>query len=339
VPGAAPAGEVLGPGNFIHAVSNLDKSVDFYHDVIGLDLPRGRGVNGAPPPPPVEAPRPFIATPEILRLYNAVGAQFRTTTPVIPASAMRPELVEFKDVDLKPVHPRFVDPGASNFIFTVKDIGAVMERVKKFGTPVVTAGGEPIAIESDHGKARAVVIKDPDGFYIELIQPDTLPDSAAQVTGNIIDVGFGFTVENTDRMVHVFKDGLGFTPQTGSFSKDKTRLSLFGAPSGSQVKRTTALVPGSALQVEFLEFKGVDGKPVHGQQHDPGAAVLRLRVRDADSAIKSLADTGVKVVTADGTPIALGNNRFAITSAPDNLFVQVLQAAPRPAQAAPRPPQ
>src|SRR5580658_6214203 len=77
-PPAAPAGEVLGPGNFIHAVSNLDNSMDFYVNVIGLDLQRGRGgPNGAPPPPPV-IPRPFIATPEILRLYNAGDAQFRT---------------------------------------------------------------------------------------------------------------------------------------------------------------------------------------------------------------------------------------------------------------------
>lgn len=34
----APAGEVIGAGNFIHVVSNLDNSLAFYHDVIGLDL-------------------------------------------------------------------------------------------------------------------------------------------------------------------------------------------------------------------------------------------------------------------------------------------------------------
>lgn len=335
-PPAAPPGEVLGPGNFIHAVSNLDNSMDFYVNVIGLDLPRGRGRNGATPPPPV-IPRPFISTPEILRLYNSPAEQYRAATAnVARVSPMGAELAEFKETDLKPVKPRFVDPGASNFIFTVKDIDAVMERVKKSGTPVVTAGGEPVTINGDHGKVRAVVVKDPDGFFIELVQPETLPDNAAQVAGNIVDVGFGFTVNNTDKMVHVFKDGLGFNLQTGAFTSDKTRLSLMGAPSGSQVRRTVGYVPGSSLQIEFLEFKGVDGKPVHSTQHDPGAAVLRLRVRDMDSILKSLDAVGVKVASAGGVPVALGGanvtngQHAAITSAPDNLFVQVLAAPPRP---------
>jgi predicted enzyme related to lactoylglutathione lyase len=334
-PAAAPAGEVLGPGNFIHVVSNLDNSLAFYHDVIGLEIQRAGGARGNAAPAPPDAPRPYIATPEILRLYDSVGAQYRAGAAMIQESPMRAELVEFKDVDRKPVQPRFVDPGASNFILTVRDIGAVMERVKKSGTPVVTAGGEPVTIDGDRGKVRAVVVKDPDGFFVELVQPETLPDGAAQSSNNVIDIGFGFTVENTDRMVHVFKDALGFAPQTGSFGSDKARMSLVAAPAGSQFRRTTALVPGSSLQVEFLEFRGVDGKPVHSVPHDPGSAVLRLRIRDMDSMVKNLAATGVKVASTEGVPVFVGNpngggQRFAITSAPDNLFVQVVQQVQRP---------
>src|SRR5580698_10452589 len=33
---ADPAGEVLAPGNFIHVVANLDKTIAFHHDVLGL---------------------------------------------------------------------------------------------------------------------------------------------------------------------------------------------------------------------------------------------------------------------------------------------------------------
>jgi catechol 2,3-dioxygenase-like lactoylglutathione lyase family enzyme len=335
VPAAAPAGEVVGPGNFIHVVSNLDNSLAFYHDVIGMELQRAGGARGNAAPAPVpDAPRPYITTPEILRLYNSVGAQFRVSAAMVQESPMRAELIEFKDVERKPVRPRFVDPGASNFILTVRDIGAIMERVKKSGTPVVTAGGEPITIDGERGKARAVVVKDPDGFFVELVQPETLPENAAQSSNNILNIGFGFTVENTDRMVHVFKDALGFTPQTGAFTPDKARLNLVGAPAGAQFRRTTALIPGSSLQVEFLEFKGVDGKAVHSGTHDPGSAVLRLRIKDMDSMVKSLAATGVTVASADGVPVLLGNangggQRFAITSAPDNLFVQVVQQVQR----------
>jgi hypothetical protein len=335
-PAAAPAGDVLGPGNFIHVVSNVDNSLAFYHDVIGLDLQRPGGARGnaAPAPPPPDAPRPFIATPEILRLYGSVGAQYRTGTAMIQESPMRAELVEFKDVERKPVQPRFVDPGASNFILTVKDLSPIMERVKKSGTPVVTRGGEPVNLDGPRGKARAVIVKDPDGFFVELIQPETLPENAAQSSNNVIDINFGFTVENTDRMVRVFKDGLGFTPQTEQFSSDTARLNLVAAPAGSQFRRTTALVPGSSLRVELIEFKGVDGKAVHSVPHDPGSAVLRLRIKDMDSTIRNLNSVGVQVASTDGVPVFVGNQngggqRFAITSAPDNLFVQVIQQVQR----------
>ena len=36
---------VLGVGNFIHVVANLDKSIEFYHEALGLEM------TGAPGPP------------------------------------------------------------------------------------------------------------------------------------------------------------------------------------------------------------------------------------------------------------------------------------------------
>src|SRR5271169_4822714 len=32
--------EVIGAGNFIHKVASLDKSLEFYHDVLGMELQR-----------------------------------------------------------------------------------------------------------------------------------------------------------------------------------------------------------------------------------------------------------------------------------------------------------
>jgi hypothetical protein len=84
--------------------------------------------------------------------------------------------------------------------------------------------------------------------------------------------------------------------------------------------------------VQFLEFKGIDRKPVHSRPQDPGSAVLRLVVREADSTVKLLDAAGVKVASAEGQivklPGANANLQAAIVAAPDNLFVQVLQTAP-----------
>src|SRR3954447_8537789 len=87
---------VIGVGNFIHAVADVEQSVAFYRDALGMEM---QVAPNAPPPP---GPRPFIATPEILRLYDSVGAQYRTGTTLVQGSPMRAELVEFKDIERKP---------------------------------------------------------------------------------------------------------------------------------------------------------------------------------------------------------------------------------------------
>jgi catechol 2,3-dioxygenase-like lactoylglutathione lyase family enzyme len=317
-------GQVIGAGNFIHNVSNLDKSLEFYHDVLGMELQRAAGGQASVTP----GPRPFLTTPEILNLYNAGGGQYRVGTTLVPESPMRAELAEFKDVERKVVQPRIQDPGASIYILTVRDLAPVMTRVKQDRATVATTGGEPVTLADG---TRAILLKDPDGFFVELQQRNPAPVTKAPADSNFLEVSFAFVVSDMSRMVHVFKDGLGFEPRTGAFVKDKTQSKLFGI-SGAQIRRATALVPGTSFQVEFIEFKGLDRKPVHGRPQDPGAVVLRLVVRDADSAVKKLEAVGVNVASAGGQVVSIpganARSRAAITAAPDNLFVQLFQPAP-----------
>ena len=79
------------------------------------------------------------------------------------------ELVEFANVDRKAVHRRYQDPGAVTLILIVRDIDAAFAPLKKAGVPVVTAGGAPIAMSTTN-KTRAVIVQDPDGHFVELVQ-------------------------------------------------------------------------------------------------------------------------------------------------------------------------
>jgi hypothetical protein len=238
---------------------------------------------------------------------------------------MRAELVEYKGIDRKPVRPRIQDPGASIFVLKVRDLAPVLARIKKSTATMVTTGGEPVLLADG---SKAVLVQDPDGFFVEVVQRSPEPATKAPVDANFIGVSFAFTVSDADQMAHVFRDALGFMPQTGTFVKDKAQAKLLGMRP-AQIRRTTAMVPGTSFQVEFMEFKGVDRKPVHSRPQDPGSAVLRLVVRDADATVESLDSAGVKVASAGGQIVKLpGNNanlKAAITSAPDNLFIQVLQ--------------
>jgi hypothetical protein len=325
-----PAGHVVGAGNFIHVVADADKSQAFYQDIIGSDAQGGRAGAAATPPP---AQRPWTDRADVLRLYNAVNVkQFRNGGAGVPEQPMRVEIMEFADPSRTAVHPRFQDPGAATIVFTVRDLDAVLARVKQNNVPIVSAGGNPVTTSTADGASmRALIVKDPDGFYVELVQRTPMPPSTAPPERNVIDVGFAFTVSDTTRMMRVFQEALGFHVDSSAFRADQPLLSLAGIRGqGVEVRRTTTVVPGSSTRLEFFEFKNVDRKAVaQTTTRDPGTAVLRLRVKDIDDMIQRLAAVGVTVTSAGGKPIDVTINtssqRFAITSAPDNLFIQIVQ--------------
>ena len=312
---------VIGSGSFSPIVKDLDKSLDFYSDLLGVNAPG-------------TAPRPFGTDSALLNFLGKPADEVRFQSLRIPGSTLSVEIVDFKDADRKPLQPRLQDPGAVRLILLVRDIDTLLAHLKQKGVPVVTARGTPVNITQSSGKARAAIVKDPDGFFIELMQPETLPETNAPTASNVIGARFGLTVSDTDQTMRVYRDLLGFQPQIdASFTTDKASNDLMATPN-AQVRRSTSLVPGSALQVEFVEFKGIDRKPIGARIQDPGATRLQLRVKDADSAVKTLVSAGGTVVTTGGNggPIDMRGLRVALVRELNNLFLVIMaQGAPQPA--------
>jgi predicted enzyme related to lactoylglutathione lyase len=218
-------------------------------------------------------------------------------------------------------------------ILLVRDLDRLFERLKKDGVPVVTVGGAPVNIAGPGDKGRGVVIKDPDGFHIALVQLDPLPQTIAPDSSNVIGARFELTVADTDQAMRTYRDVLGFEPSSRGFVSDTTLNNLLNTPN-AQVRRTTAQVPGSFLVVEFLEFKNIERKPIGARIQDPGATRLQLRVRDSDKTVKELKAAGGQVVTVggNGEPIDMRGLHLAIVRELDNLFLVIFsQAAQAPA--------
>jgi catechol 2,3-dioxygenase-like lactoylglutathione lyase family enzyme len=254
---------VVGVGTFIHVVADLDKTMRFYGDRLGLEL------NGPP------GPRAFSANAVVENLYDAKGSQSRVAVFKIPGSPLGVEFVEFKDAVQKPFRPRLQDPGASLLAIPVRDIGSAMARLKEDGAPVI-------------GDA---VVTDPDGFFIQLVEGT----SGAKLS---------LTVDSTERTLRLFRDLLGFQPEAGK-------------------RNTTAKVPGTEFEVEFVEHRGVNRQAVTPGIHDPGAGVLRLIVRNVDSLLQALKAAGIPVVSARGETVSIGTRHVVILRDPDNFFFQI----------------
>jgi catechol 2,3-dioxygenase-like lactoylglutathione lyase family enzyme len=212
---------------------------------------------------------------------------------------MAVEIVEFKDIATKPARPRLQDPGAIILSLTVRDLDAVVARLKQAKTPEVA---------SSIVKTREILVSDPDGIFVRLRE------------GNVAGAGFGVTIGDTEKTVRLYRDVLGFPVQVDA---------AFQGPPGAQFRRSRAPIPGTSFPMEFLEFKGAAQRPAPAI-HDPGASVLRLRVRDIDGIVKALKAAGNPVVSTGGEAVSIGRSRAVIVRELNNLFLQPMQAAPAP---------
>jgi len=305
----APAGEIVGVGNFSHIVQNMDKSLEFYRDVLGFEV----AVN-----------QPFSPNLAIAKLGNTLGGQSRYAALKVPGSGIGVELIEYKDIERKPQHPHFYDPGAANMILRVRDLDAVFAKLQKFGATVITAAGKPVTINNT---IHVVFVQDPDGFVVELGQGTPQADSKVPASSNVFGGAFELSVVNSEESVKFYNDLLGFSMKPGAeFNTNKLMAETAGAP-GASFRQSRAMIPGTSVSMTLIEFKDIARKPLKGRVQDPGTAILQLRVRDVAALTKKLQAAGVPVVTTGGEPVDVGPGlKIAIVRDPNNLMLEFLQA-------------
>jgi len=312
----AEPGAVVGVGGFSHIVDNVDRSVAFYRDVLGLEMPN--------------PPRAFDSTPWIIDMGNTPGAQSRPAILHIPGSQLGVELIDYKDIDRKAMHPHFQDPGAASLILTVRDMDAIMIKLKAAYVHVISKGGEPATLKGPNGRMGHVVfLQDPDGFFIEISQRDPTPPTTAPASSNIIGGAFETIVADLDQTLHIYRDILGFqTVPPTAWDGAKLMMDTAGTP-GAQFRRSAATIPGTSVMMAFMEFKDIDRTPLHTRIQDPGTAILQVGVRDIDATVKALQAAGVTVISKNGEPVMNGTSRFCMVRDPNNLYLELFQRGPR----------
>ena len=183
------------------------------------------------------------------------------------------------------------------------------------------------------GRAKAFVLKDPDGHFVEVAQLNPLPETAAPETANVIGVRVRLTVEDAARTMRRYQElGLAGTMNMIPESNDGL-MKMFGLKADAQYRLAAMDVPASGLKLEFIDFKGVDRKTVRANLQDPGSTRMQIQVRDVDAAITVLKAAGGVVVSTGGGTVDLPGRGGAVTKTaivrdPDNLFLVLIQAAP-----------
>lgn len=140
---------------FFHAgitVREMDASLVFYRDGLGLDLHFDRQLDGD-----------YLRT--VLALDFAV---IRAVYLTIPSGGFI-ELLEYQGVERLPAASRPCDFGAGHLCLYVDDIDEMVARLEEYGGRARSDGAVDITSGPNSG-ARSIYLLDPDGYPIELFQ-------------------------------------------------------------------------------------------------------------------------------------------------------------------------
>ena len=296
----------------IHAVEDLDTTLTFYRDVFGL-----KGT-------PQDFPNPAVP-----QLTNAPGVTLRLSMMRLPGSMLF-ELTHFKGLERKPARAAYTDPGAGSIVLYVRNLDEAVANAKKANAPIVTTGGEPVEVNTAKGKARSIVLRDPDGFFVQVVQETP---AAGAPEGNVHRVSLAYTIESAESTSKFYNGMMGIElsgPST--FSKDPAMLKLVGAPKGTEFRKLTGLLPGPPAYVEFTEFRGVPRTKFHLRVRDPGAPAMAIQVINLTGMVAQMKAAGVNLISANGQIVDFGNGTHNIfVEDPNGMNIELFERSGPPA--------
>ena len=143
-------------------VSDLDRSIAFYRDLLGLEL----------------VAQWDSAEPYLRRVVGFPDAELRIALLRLPgsssgASGHHIELLEYRSPRGTRGDPRTCNPGNAHVAFMVEDIDAAYAELSATGVRF-----KSVPVEITHGRNRggkAVYFLDPDDITLELVQPAPRP--------------------------------------------------------------------------------------------------------------------------------------------------------------------
>jgi catechol 2,3-dioxygenase-like lactoylglutathione lyase family enzyme len=300
---------VIGLMHAIHSTNDVDKTLAFYQAVFGL----------------TGQVRPFQSTgPQILT--DSPGADLRVAMTQIKG-AFNFELTQFGNVERQlNKQPDIADPGAPMLKIIVRDIDAIVAAAKKVNAPIITKGAAPVTVPTSIGNAKAIIMRDPDGFFVEAIQGTPAADSPE---GPVLGAILALTVGDIDETLKYWNGVLGLELQAEKgFAHDAALLDLMGLPNGASYRTAGGLISGSKVRLEMIEIKGVPRKPFDLRVTDANACGMALRVGHIRDLLAKHKAAGGRVLSRNGELVEWSETiRNVFVKDPNGLNLELVGSA------------
>ncbi|KAL1873197.1 hypothetical protein Daus18300_004016 [Diaporthe australafricana] len=160
------------PTSVGHAVSDLDQTLKFYHDILGLIV--------------LHQDEESVDNPAYGQLTNTSGATYKTAVVAIPNQLWTLNLVEYIGLPREQIKQREQDPGDPGLTLTVKNSSAINNALR--AANMTTILDEPVPEGGAEGTTSTVWVYDPDGYdslgFVGTIFNMSADTQWAAVTGN-----------------------------------------------------------------------------------------------------------------------------------------------------------
>ena len=330
--GIAPPGDALRPGHLGRQIEDVERIMHFYHDLIGLEL---RGTR--------DQPRPFFMNrglQEVAELVQGVPDPHVQASRVallpIPGTAAAPggpemtiEAIEIKGIPTRRFNPPLTDPGASYLKLTVTDLDKTLALLKDERYPVITAGGNPVELSGwpgIAGKIRAVFVRDPDGYPVELMEVTPAPPTTASPGSKVLGARVAVVVDNLEKTARLYQSLVGpdfkfwLNP---SLMGDRAYEDLTGIR--GQFQLAEAMVPGSPVVIELIEYKDHNKHFQRPHFQDPGSAHFLFMSKDDDVMIDRVKSANLHTTSTSNAPVFIApTTRMFFVTDPQGFWLEFM---------------
>jgi catechol 2,3-dioxygenase-like lactoylglutathione lyase family enzyme len=335
LPGQAGEWRVAPEGSMVQKVwhlgrvtGDLHRIIEFYHDVIGLNL---RGAR---------SPIPFYSVAAINEFVNAPAhAEFRAAFMPIQGTShasAAPEQIyleafEYRNIDRRQTLPPLTSPGASSLRFLVRNLDRALEKARAAGASVVTAGGAIVDAPSPPGlsaAARAIMLRDPDGYAVELMQLAIGPSTPAAADSAVLGAQMTVVVDDIDASLAFYRRLLGAEVEIDGPQAWQSQAAMARLRNTPEVPYRAAAIrlPGSAIALELLEYRDVASPAYRPVFQDIGHGHVAFIVRDIQATVERLKALGATSISPSGTWTQINpTTRAVYTRDPDGFFLEILE--------------
>ncbi len=339
-----PPGDTLRAGHLGREVGDLPDIVHFYSDLIGLGL-----VGPRTAPLRFMVSHPLAEFAELGEDANAYDSVSRVSLLPIPGTAataggpqMTIEAIEIKGIRSRPYRPALSDPGASYLKLIVRDLDSTLAVLRSERVPVITVGGDPVALSGWPGMAgqiRAVFVRDPDGYPVELMQVTPAPPSTAPPDSKVLGARVAVVVDHLEATCRMYRrlvgPGLQFwvSPTLLGDESDAKLTNHAG-----RFRLAVAMVPGSPVALELLEYAHHNRRFKHAFIQDPGTAHFLFMTKDDDVIAGRVRAAHLHTLSRSNAPVFLSSTvRSFFVPDPQGFWLEFMDriASPGAPQAPP----